>query len=296
MTEEGQGNVRKESAQTATPAAPKKKGRPPKPPQPYPGSTFSLAKAQVTEVAPDDLDIEDTTFQCRVVLKPEALFDSVRTHGIQMPLVVRKHPRKKDRYQLVCGFRRASAAKAVGLAKVPVVVRDLTDEEAHILSYTENENRRTLNDLDRAHAIVKLQSAGKDTAKIAQLYRLGERQVQRLRELVDYPAELRKAIAEVETTGVTTTHAMLLMAAARKYRARFDLKEWLVGVRKMKMSVEDLRRELRTEFGGRRGPRRAWRRTGDIFSFDLKKLKDAPDAERGRVISELQKLLKELKG
>jgi ParB/RepB/Spo0J family partition protein len=283
-----------ESAEIRT-DAPRRRGRPPKPPMPYDGPMFGLGDTEVTEVPLANLDLEDTTFQCRVTLKPELLVDSIKHHGIQVPLIVRKHPRKKDKLQIVCGFRRATAAKLVGLVGVPVLVRDLDDEAAHILSYAENENRKTLSDLDRAHAIVKLQAAGKDTAKVAQLYRLSERQVQRLRELVDYPVELRKAIADAETTGVTTTHAMILMGAQRKYRARFDLKEWLVGVKKKRMSVEDLRRELRQEFG-RRGPRKAWRRAGDLFSINLKQMKDAPELERGRAISELQKVLKELKG
>ena len=155
-----------ESAEIRT-DSPKRKGRPPKPPMPYDGPMFGLSDTEVTDVPLAHLDVEDTTFQCRVTLKPELLVDSVKNHGIQVPLVVRKHPRKKDKFQIVCGFRRATAAQQIGYVRVPCVIRDLKDEEAHILSYAENECRKTLGDLDRANGIAKLRATKKTTAQVA---------------------------------------------------------------------------------------------------------------------------------
>jgi ParB/RepB/Spo0J family partition protein len=223
------------------------------------------------------------------------LVDSVKNHGIQVPLVVRKHPRKKDKFQIVCGFRRATAAHQVGYERVPVVIRDLKDEEAHILSYAENENRKTLSDLDRANGIAKLRATKKTTAQVAGLYRLSERQVQRLEGLLEYPDELKKALDNDES-GVTTTHALVLMQATKKPGARLDLKEWISRIRKERMTVEALRSAMRESFAERRRSRRPWRWSGTKFTMSLRTVEKWSDAEREQAITEVKKLLAKLKG
>lgn len=273
---------------------PKRRGRPPKPPMPYDGPTFGLEKSQVTELALDEIDIEDTTFQCRVALRPELLVDSIRHHGIQMPLVIRKHPKKKGRFQVVCGFRRATAAKLAGLAKVPVVVRDLTDEQAHILSYAENEYRKTLTDMDRANGIAKLRQQGKSQEQVARLYRLSDRQVRRLQELLDYPDVVKRAIDD-EQSGVTTTHAMLIMQASRKHGSKFDVGSWVAKVRRNKLAVEDIKRMIRKELGGGRRPRFSFRRRGDRIALNLAAFRVAPEATRAKVIEQLESVVTDMK-
>src|SRR5262249_45203801 len=55
-----------------------------------------------------------------------ALSESIRTHGILQPLVVRQ---TGDRYQLIAGERRLRAAQAVGLDEVPVRIVDFNDQQ-----------------------------------------------------------------------------------------------------------------------------------------------------------------------
>jgi ParB family chromosome partitioning protein len=283
----------KEVARTAdTPETPKRRGRPPKPTQPYPGPTFGIDEGKVEQVALDDLRLDDTTYQFRVALNAEALVDSVKTHGIQIPLIARRLP-KTGKLQLVCGFRRANAARLAGLERVPVVVRELSDEQAHILSYAENEFRRTMNDLDRAHAIAKLRETGKTVEQVAELYRLSDRQVRRLQELQDYPDVVRRAVAD-EESGVTTTHALLLMQAERRYRA-FDVAAWIRRVRKERLSVDDLRQAIRQEVGSGRRKTAPFRKRGDRVVFSIKALQEAPARTREAAVRQLREILKELK-
>ena len=58
----------------------------------------------------------------------EQLAHSIRIHGVQEPLLVR--PLASNSFQLIAGDRRLRAARSVGLAKVPVVIRELDDETA----------------------------------------------------------------------------------------------------------------------------------------------------------------------
>ena len=60
--------------------------------------------------------------------KLEQLVQSIAQHGILEPLLVR--PLNTDQYELVAGERRYRAALKLGLPEVPVVIRQLNDEEA----------------------------------------------------------------------------------------------------------------------------------------------------------------------
>ncbi|MGB9780704.1 ParB/RepB/Spo0J family partition protein [Caldanaerobacter sp.] len=77
------------------------------------------------------------------------LADSIREHGIVQPLVVR---RQGMSYQLVAGERRWRAAKMVGLREVPVVVKDLDDQEVMEIALIENLQREDLNPIEEAKA------------------------------------------------------------------------------------------------------------------------------------------------
>ncbi|MBP1577600.1 MAG: ParB/RepB/Spo0J family partition protein, partial [Oscillospiraceae bacterium] len=84
-------------------------------------------------------EIEPNPEQPRREFTPEALSqlaDSIKEHGVLQPLVVR--PRPNGLYQIVAGERRWRAARAAGLSEVPVVVRELTDEEAYEIALVEN--------------------------------------------------------------------------------------------------------------------------------------------------------------
>ena len=79
---------------------------------------------------------------------------SVRESGVHEPLIVRTLP--DGSYQLVAGGRRLAAAQAVGLATVPVVVREYTDAEAEQVALIENLQRANLRFDDEAQALLRL--------------------------------------------------------------------------------------------------------------------------------------------
>ena len=90
----------------------------------------------------------------------QELTASVRTHGLMQPIVVRPvAPAGRgaaQRYEIIAGERRFRAATAAGLADVPVIVRDATDEQALALALIENIQREDLNPLEQAQAIKRL--------------------------------------------------------------------------------------------------------------------------------------------
>ena len=87
--------------------------------------------------------------------KLEQLTASIRSRGrIVQPLVAR--PLGEGRYELVCGERRWRAAKAAGLSEVPVIVRDLSDQEAFEESLLENIDREDMAPIDEVRAVARL--------------------------------------------------------------------------------------------------------------------------------------------
>ncbi len=82
------------------------------------------------------------------------LSDSIREHGVIQPLLVR--PMADGSYRLVAGERRYRAARMAGLTKVPVTVREMSDEEESIFALIENLQREDLNAIEEAEGLKRL--------------------------------------------------------------------------------------------------------------------------------------------
>jgi ParB family transcriptional regulator, chromosome partitioning protein len=113
--------------------------------------------------------------------KLEELAQSIRVHGFVQPIVVR---RDGDHFQIIAGERRWRAAQRLGLLKVPVVIKRISDEELMESSLIENIQRENLNPIEEASAYHRLahefhltqeevaQRTGKDRTTITNLLRL----------------------------------------------------------------------------------------------------------------------------
>lgn len=86
----------------------------------------------------------------------QALVESVKTDGILQPLLVR--PLGEEKYELVAGERRYRAARELGLTEVPVIVRDLTEQQALRVALVENLQREDLNPVEETEGILQLLS------------------------------------------------------------------------------------------------------------------------------------------
>jgi ParB family chromosome partitioning protein len=96
-------------------------------------------------------------YQPRTRMDESALQDlaaSIRQHGLMQPIVVR--PIGAGRHEIIAGERRYRAAQLAGLADVPVLVREATDQQALALALIENIQREDLNPLEEAQAIRRL--------------------------------------------------------------------------------------------------------------------------------------------
>ena len=87
------------------------------------------------------------------VIDDEAMLrttESIAQFGVLTPLIAR--PLEEGGYEIISGHRRAHAAKAAGLTEVPVIVRDMTDDEAVVLMVDSNLQRENILPSERAFA------------------------------------------------------------------------------------------------------------------------------------------------
>jgi ParB family chromosome partitioning protein len=85
--------------------------------------------------------------------KLNELAESIKTHGIIQPLIVRF---KDGKYQLIAGERRLRAAKLAGLSMVPVVIKELSEQSMIELAIVENIQRENLSPVEEAEAYRRL--------------------------------------------------------------------------------------------------------------------------------------------
>lgn len=83
----------------------------------------------------------------------QELTESIKKHGIIQPLIVQK---KGDYYEIIAGERRWRAAKNAGLDEVPVIIKELPDQEKFEVSLIENIQRENLNPIEEAEAYQQL--------------------------------------------------------------------------------------------------------------------------------------------
>jgi ParB/RepB/Spo0J family partition protein len=83
------------------------------------------------------------------------LTESIRQHGIQVPLLARSSA-SSDRLEIVAGHRRFKAAEDLGLQTVPCIVREMTDDQAREIGLVDNLQREDLPPMEEAEAYGKL--------------------------------------------------------------------------------------------------------------------------------------------
>jgi len=134
--------------------------REPEPPPTVTAAATAVAPARSSSGSQlVDIDlIEPSPYQPRTRFREEGLAElaqSIQSTGIVQPLVVRPIG---SRFQLLAGERRWRAAQRVGLARVPVVIREVNDEAALEITLVENIQREDLNPVEEARAFERFMS------------------------------------------------------------------------------------------------------------------------------------------
>lgn len=160
-------------------------------------------------------DIEPNRDQPRKDFNEEALrelADSIATHGVLQPLLVR--PLAGGGYQLVAGERRWRASRMAGLSEVPVVIREMTDSEMTQIALIENLQREDLNSVEEALGYKSLMDAYNLTQdEVAKAVGKSRPAVANVMRLLNLPEEIQDMLKEGE---ISAGHARALLGIADK--------------------------------------------------------------------------------
>lgn len=174
--------------------------------------------------------LEDAPWNRKVNLLDDALADlvaSIREHGILQPLIVRAtrmaggspvSAKHAVAYQIVCGHRRAAAARQAGLETVPaLVVAGMSDQAALELGAAENLHRENLSPLEEAVYFRRLMEAGLKTPAIAERVSRPVRYVHERLQLFSLGGPARDLL---EAGTITAGHAVVLAKLSKPEQAR----------------------------------------------------------------------------
>ncbi len=158
-------------------------------------------------------DIVPNRDQPRKEFNEEALADlaaSIAQHGVLQPLLVRPMP--DGTYQLVAGERRWRASRMAGLSEVPVVIREMTEQQAAELALIENLQREDLNPMEEALGYRRLmEEYGMTQEQAAQVVNKSRPAVANALRLLQLP----QPVAEMVSAGVLSAgHARTVLAFA----------------------------------------------------------------------------------
>ncbi len=161
-----------------------------------------------------------------------SLADSIKNNGVIQPILVRKID--DDRYQIVAGERRFRAAKIVGLKEIPVVVKEVKDENVTEIALIENLQRENLNPIEEAKSFLSLvENYGLTQNEVAKKVGKSRSAVTNTIRLLNLPQEVRK---EIENGNLTSGQARALLA----FKNDEDVKNFAVKVIENGMSVRNI--------------------------------------------------------
>lgn len=106
---------------------------------------------KVVNLSPTEIsDFPNHPFKVRMDAAMQEMTESVKQYGVLVPALVR--PKPEGGYEMVAGHRRKKAADLAGLAKIPCIVRQLTDDEATIIMVDSNLQREQILPSEKAFA------------------------------------------------------------------------------------------------------------------------------------------------
>ena len=190
------------------------------------------------------------------------LADSIRTHGIFTPLLVRK---SVSGYDLITGERRLRAAKIAGLKVVPAISVEFTEEQMMEIAILENVQREDLNAIEEAAAYDSLvKKLGNTQEKLAERVGKSREYCANIMRLLKLPSEVQKLVVDKK----------LAMGHVRPLLGLKDEMEMLDAAEKImkeKMSVREVEAYVR-----------------DINSEEVKPNKTKPEKKRDPIIHDLE--------
>lgn len=139
----------------------------------------------------------------------QSLAASIAQHGLLQPVIVRQAPNSPGSFQIVAGERRWRAAQMAKLHEIPVVIKELTDQESLEVAIVENIQRQDLNPVEEAEGYRRLlDEFAHRQEDLARIVGKSRSHVANTLRLLNLPPEVRRMLERGE---ITAGHARALL-------------------------------------------------------------------------------------
>jgi ParB family chromosome partitioning protein len=136
----------------------------------------------------------------------DELSSSIKKYGVLQPIVVRK---KNDYFEIIAGERRFRASQIAGLADIPAIIKEVTDEDVLTIAIIENIQRSNLNAIEEAESYNKLVNEfGYKHEDIANVVSKSRPHITNLIRLLKLPEDVRSLLRNNQ---ITMGHARVLI-------------------------------------------------------------------------------------
>jgi ParB family transcriptional regulator, chromosome partitioning protein len=166
----------------------------------------------------------------------EELTQSIKANGVVQPIVVR---RQGASYEIVAGERRWRASQRAGLQKIPVVIKDVSDEKLLELALIENIQRQELNAIEEARAYKKLiETVGLTQEMVAN--RVGKERtfIANYIRLLKLPDDVQDLISDEKLTVGHARALLMVDNADTQRRVARNIIEMTLSVRETEKAVK----------------------------------------------------------
>lgn len=200
-----------------------------------------------TSETPDTMlkitEVEPNREQPRKQFNEDALLElaeSIKQFGVLQPLIVQK---KQDYYEIIAGERRWRAAKLAGLKEIPVIIKELTEQEIVEISLIENIQREDLNPIEEAMAFKRLlQEFHLKQDEVAERVSKSRTAVTNSMRLLKLDEKVQQmVIDDMLTTG--HARALLSLEGEKQYQTAQKIFDEKLSVRETEKLVKKLQQE-----------------------------------------------------
>lgn len=168
----------------------------------------------------------------------QELSESIKTHGIFTPLLVRK---TISGYDLITGERRLRAAKMANLKTVPAIEVDFTEEQMMEIAILENVQREDLNPIEEAAAYESLvQKLGYTQEKLAERVGKSREYCANIMRLLKLPSDVQHMVINKELTMSHVRPLLSLDSEDKMYDAAMKVKKEKMSVREVEAYVREI--------------------------------------------------------
>ncbi|MER3429676.1 MAG: chromosome partitioning protein ParB [Blastocatellia bacterium] len=222
------------------------------------GLSALLGDSSVSANVPTEVDIDliDPNPEQPRTRFPDSALDelarSIVSNGIVQPVVVRKIG---SRYQIVAGERRWRAAQRAGLRRIPITIREITDDRLLEIALIENIQRQELNPVEEARAYRKLiESVGLTQEQISE--RVGKERtlIATALRLLKLPPDILELLEEGRLSAGHGRALLLSDDPADQRRAARHVIEKQLSVRETERIMRQMRAESRNKSEGEKSP------------------------------------------